>query len=211
MTFIHVVQRLAVVAFLATTAGCSLLRPSADFLLLEYPDSESAPEYRPGLRYLPLAQGATMSWVVLSEQKPVIGTPQPLSIWYGQSGRLLRTHGGKLVEIAGYTPKPLRIADNCPYLSHLKRFRQNDCIRTYMTPETGVYLSRVRVRQLAPAPFTYRLGGRDFNGSIVREVISAAARQGNFYVYDADGKYVMSRQWLDDSQFFDVFAAEQAQ
>lgn len=193
------------------SAGCALMQPAASRVLLEYPESEAPPAYQPGLRYLPIAQGAALTWVALAEQKPVKGTPQPVSIWYGQSGRLLRTHGGKLVEIAGYGPESLRLADNCPYLSSLKRFRVNDCVRTYMTPRPGVYMARVRVRQLAPESVIYRLGGQDFSGKIVREQLSASGRPGNFYLFDAEGNYVMSRQWLDDTQSFDLFAAEQAQ
>jgi len=179
--------------------------------VLSYPSSEQQPAYQPGLRYLPVADGATLTWVVLAEQKPVKGTLQPLSIWYGQSDRLLRTHGGKLVEIVGYGPEPLRLADNCPYLSNLRNFKPANCVRTYMTQRAGVYMSRVRVRQMPPEPITYRLGVDELNGSIVREQLSASGRDGNFYLFDANGHYVMSRQWLDDTHSFDLFAAEQAQ
>ena len=80
-----------------------------------------------------------------------------------------------------------------------------------MTQRVGVYMSRVRVRQMPPVPITYRLGENELRGSIVREQLSAAGREGNFYLFDASGRYVMSRQWLDDTRSFDLFAAEQAQ
>ena len=72
-------------------------------------------------------------------------------------------------------------------------------------------MSRVRVRQLPPVPITYRLGGSELSGSIVREQLSAAGREGNFDLCDESGRYVMSRQWLDEARSFDLFAAEQAQ
>lgn len=193
------------------TASCAALSPAHAPLVLDYADSETPPVYQPGRRYLPLAQGSMLTWVVLAEQRPVKGTPQPLSIWYGQSDRLARTHGGKLVEIAGYAPALLKLADNCPFIGSLARYRPGECVRTFLTQRSGVYLSRVRVRQLPPEPVTYRLGGKMLTGSLVRESIAAPGREGNFYLYDAAGKYVMSRQWMDEHHFFDLFAAEQAE
>lgn len=211
MVFTSISQVFIVGILMLSTAGCTLLGRAPEPLVLEYAASETQPIYQPGLRYLPIADAATLTWVVLAEQKPVIGTPQPLSIWYGQGDRMLRTHGGKLVEVVGYAQEPLRLADNCPYLSHLRNFRPTDCTRTYMTQRAGVYMARVKVRQLPPEPIKYRFGDTELPGNIVREQLSAAGRQGNFYLFDNQGRYIMSRQWLDDARSFDLFAAEQAQ
>lgn len=182
-------------------------------LVLEYPLAEEQPAYQKGFEYLPIAFGGRMTWVVQGGQSAYPGTPVALTTWYGQGGRILRLHGSKLADVVGYGARALRVADNCPFPDQLIRQRTAyDCVRTFLAARPGLYMSRVRVRQLPAERIRFSLGkGADQPGWIVREELSASGRQGNFYLFDATQKYVMSRQWLSESDAFDVFAAEQAQ
>lgn len=217
MAVIPVVRLLSVLVVAASVASCTVLKTDAghfqDVLALDYPSTEDQPTYQPDLSYLPVAYGGRMSWVVQGGQAVFPGTAVPLTTWYGQAGRLLRLHGDKLLEVAGYTSAPLQIADNCPLPASLPRItKASDCVRTFLTPRQGTYLARVRVRQLPPEPLRFRLGSGEIrDGWIVREQLPTVGRQGNFYLFDAERRYVMSRQWLDERSAFDVFSVERAE
>ena len=135
-----------------------------------------------------------------------------LDVWRGDGSKSLRTRNGTLIEARGYGDKTLAVLDDCPAIASLAALTQPaQCKRTWLTARQGQFRSSTRVTLLPPEPASIRLGKQIIRGVMVRERLHTLTRTGNFYFFDQQGRYVMSRQWLTATDAFDVFAVEQAQ
>jgi len=180
--------------------------------VVRYSNGEIKPDYGSGQLYMPVAYRGKMTWVA-SKFNDRVSNDLLLDVWIGSQGRIIRTHNdGKVVEAAGYGEKTLRLIDDCPAINELYKInREITCKRTYLTERQGQYKLKMDITIDPAVPATLTFGYKKQDGLIVRERIIASIRTGNFYFYDLNGRYVMSRQWLDAGNYIDVYAMERGE
>jgi len=188
-------------------SACSL--PFKNDSVIRYSNDEAKPGYRSGQLYMPVAYKGKMTWV-LSGFHDRVSNDLLLDVWIGSKGRIIKTHNnGRVVEVAGYDEKTLRLIDDCPAIIELYKLNHAiTCKRTYLTERQGQYKLKMDITVSPVVPAALIFGDRKQEGLIVREYIDASVRKGNFYFYDLQGRYVMSRQWLDSDHYIDVYATE---
>lgn len=204
--------RLITVCLIFLLSACSLPYFYKSDSFISYNNDLVKPQYRSGQFYMPVAYQGKMAWVKRVFQDAV-SNQILLDVWVGSQNQIIRTHqGGRVVEVLGYDETPSRLIDDCPNILVLYKLnRELTCKRTYLTSSQGKYKTRIYVT-LKPAIATSLIfGNKKQDGLIVREYINASNRKGNFYFYDLQGNYVMSRQWLDFDRYIDVYAMEKGE
>lgn len=191
-------------------SGCQILqRDSFKLITLDYIAATPVPDYKPGHTYLPVAVDHRMQWFakIREEVVPRLGL---LVFWSDPASQAtLVTREGLIQSYDDGKSPRLTFRNSCPQPQKLSQFSQTKCQLTSLTPLPGKLGLVQDMHYDRVIRTTYQLGNARKLGRLVPDSAALFGSDSSFYLYDADGDLVMSRQVLF-GRVFDVLVPESA-